>query len=188
MYPGSHEGAVLCQLIERKENDESRGHLTRLFSTCRTRTSLLVLAKPALLLLLGLLIVESPRSALSPPSLLRPSLLALLDVPPRRAAAALAQRNKESQDRRCSRYPHEREHLRADCAFDVELLDGRDGVLHDDEEHGCDHRGYCCEERGEEGEDRDEQADPARVDCDQLHWDHDEGEAGAGEEEGEHPV
>lgn len=60
--------------------------------------------------------------------------------------------------------------------------------MHDDEHDGCDDGCNGGEEGGEEGEDRDQQADPARVDCDQLHGHHDEGKDGASEEEGEHPV
>ena len=73
-------------------------------------------------------------------------------------------------------------------ALDVELLDGGDGVLHDDEEHGRDDGRDGGEEGGQEGQDGDEQGQPARVDREQDHGDHDEGEAGAGEEEAEHPV
>ena len=73
-------------------------------------------------------------------------------------------------------------------AFDVELLDGGDGVLHDDEEYGRDDGRDGGEEGGQEGQDGDEQGQPARVDREQDHGDHDEGEAGAGEEEAEHPV
>lgn len=72
--------------------------------------------------------------------------------------------------------------------FDIELLDGGDGVLHDDEEDCRDDRGDRGEERGQEGEDGDEEGRPAGVDCEEDHGDHDEGEAGAGEEEAEHPV
>ena len=68
------------------------------------------------------------------------------------------------------------------------MLDGGDSVLHDDEQHCCNDRGHGGEKGGQEGEDSDEQADPAGVDCDELHRNHDCGEAGASQEEGEHPV
>ena len=146
--------------------------------------SVLPLPKPPLLLLALL----TNRRALRPPSLLRPRLLPPLNVPPTRAATALAQRNQPSQDSARSSDPHESEHLRSDVALNVELLDGGDGVLHDDEEHGRDDGRNGGEEGGQEGQDGDEQGQPARVDREQDHGDHDEGEAGAGEEEAEHPV
>jgi hypothetical protein len=144
-------------------------------------------AKPSLLLL-ALLINRGRSRSLRSPSLLRSRLLPLLDIPPRRTATALAQRNQESQDRSRSRDPHERKHLRADASLNIELFDGGDGILHDDEEDCGDDGGDGGEEGGEEGEDGNEQADPAGVDCEELDGDHDEGEAGTGEEEGEHPV
>jgi hypothetical protein len=149
----------------------------------RLPTSVLPLPKPTLLL--ALLI---DRRAFRSPSLLRPRLLPLLNIPPTRAATALAQSNQPSQDRRRSGDPHESEHLLSDAAFDVELLDGRDGVLHDNEEDGSDDGGDGGEEGGQEGQDGDEEGQPAGVDCEEDHGDHDEGEAGAGEEEAEHPV
>lgn len=159
-----------------------QGRRTRL-----SRQGLVLLPSEPTLLLLSLL-VEGAGRAIRAPCLLRASLLALLDVPPTGAAAALAQGDQECKDR-CHRcYPHEHEHLRADLSFDVQLLDGCDGSLHDDEHHCCDDRGHRGEEGGQEGEDCDEKADPAGVDCDELHRDHDCGKAGAGEEEGEHPV
>lgn len=138
--------------------------------------------------LLSALLVERTRRALRAPSLLRSCLLALLDVPPARAAAALSQSNQERENGSDSCYPHEREHLRADLSSDVQLLDGGDGVLHDDEHHCCDDRGHGGKKGSQECEDGDQEADPAGVDGDELHRDHDEGEAGAGQEEGEHPV
>jgi hypothetical protein len=147
--------------------------------------SVLALPKPTLLLLLALL---TDRRALRPPSLLRPRLLPLLDVPPTRTATALAQCDQPSQDRARGGDPHESEHLGADAALDVELLDGGDGVLHDYEEDGGDDCGDGGEEGGQEGQDGDEERQPARVDCEEDHGDHEEGEAGAGEEEAEHPV
>ena len=128
------------------------------------------------------------RCTSSPPSLLRTSLLPLLDVSPTRAATALAQSDQPSQDSSRGGDPHESEHLGSDVALDVELLDGRDGVLHDDEEDCCDDCRDGGEEGGQEGEDGDEESRPAGVDCEEDEGDHDEGEAGAGEEEAEHPV
>jgi hypothetical protein len=149
------------------------------------RASVLLPSKPALLLAL---LIERTRCALRAPSLLRPSLLSPLNIPPTRAATALSQRNQESQNRSHSRYPHKRKHLRTNAPLNIQLLDGGDGVLHDDEHYCGDDGGHGGEQRGEESKDRDEKADPPGVDCDELHGDHDEGEAGAGEEEGEHPV
>ena len=167
--------------FQRKKDVEGRDNS----ALVSPRTSVLLPSKPALL---PALLIERPRRTLRTPSLLRPSLLSPLNIPPTRTAAALSERNQESQNRSHSRYPHKRKHLRTNAPLNIQLLDGGDGVLHDDEHHGCDDRGHGGEQRGEESEDRDEQADPAGVDCDQLHGDHDEGEAGAGEEEGEHPV
>ena len=138
--------------------------------------------------LLPALLVERPRRAIRAPCLLRSGLLALLDIPSARAAAALSQCDQECKDGSDSCYPHECEHLRADLSSNVQLLDRGDGILHDDEHHCRDDRSHGGEEGGQEGEDGDQKTDPAGVDCDELHRDHDEGETGASQEEGEHPV
>jgi hypothetical protein len=169
---------------DREREREQEGKLLELSKPSHQHpTSILPLPKPTLLL--ALLI---DRRAFRPPSLLRPRLLPLLNIPPTRAATALAQSNQPSQDSTRGGDPHESKHLSSNTAFDVQLLDGGDGVLHDDEEDCCDDRGDGGEERGQEGEDGDEEGQPAGVDCEEDHGDHEEGQAGAGEEEAEHPV
>jgi hypothetical protein len=116
--------------------------------------SVLLPSEPTLLLLA--LLVEGTGCAIRAPSLLRSGLLALLYIPSARTAAALTQSDKESEDRGCSCYPHERKHLRANFALDVQLLNGGNGSLHDDEKHCCDDRGDSGEKGGQECEDGDE--------------------------------
>lgn len=126
--------------------------------------------------------------SLTSPSSFTPPLLAPPNIPPTSTATTLSQRNQPSQNRTARRNPHESKHLRANLPLDIQLLDGRDGVLHDDEHCCCED---CCdggEEGGQEGEDCYGEVGPARIDCEEHEWDHDCAEAGAREEEAEHPV
>jgi len=108
------------------------------------------------------------------------TLLALLDVAPASAAAAKTHLYEPGKNGKGAGDPHEGEHGGADLGPDVQLVHATDSVLEDDEEDGCDDRGYGYEERVEEGKDGDEQGEPARVDGDWHEEDEDEGETGAG--------
>lgn len=67
--------------------------------------------------------------------------------------ATLTAKDQPGKYSSCSRDPHECEHLRTYLTPDVQLLDRRDGVLHDNKKSGCEHRGDSGEKGGDKGQD-----------------------------------
>lgn len=120
--------------------------------------------------------------------LLVSSLLALLDVSPRRTAAAETHLYEPSEYGESARYPHEGEQGDANFRLDIQLSHTTNSVAEDDEHDGCDDGGDRYEERVEEGEDSNDEGEPARIDGNGHDEDEDEGQDGCGEEKTKHPV
>jgi hypothetical protein len=175
-----------CDVVE-----EIRGRWERLLTSTLPELILLLL-----LLLIGFAddqIIVSDAACLCASSvhvvrLFVPSLLALLDVSPRRTAAAKSHLYEPGKDGESTCHPHEGEQRGTYLRRNVQLSHTTDSVAEDDEHDGCNDRGDGYEEGVEEGEDGDEEGKPARVDGDGHDEDEDKGQDGSGEEKTEHPV
>jgi hypothetical protein len=120
--------------------------------------------------------------------LLAPPLLPFLDIPPTRAATAHAHLNQPNKDGARASRPHESEQRFANFCANVDLGNRANNIPEDDEHNGSHDRGDGDKQSVEESENGNGQREPACIERKRHDEDEDKGEAGAREEEAEHPV
>lgn len=120
--------------------------------------------------------------------LLTSSLLSLLYISPAGTATAKSSLHQPGKDGKRTSHPHERKQSLAYFGANVQFCHRTNSITEDDEHDGCDDGRGSDQEGIEKGEDGDGEGEPAREDGQRHEEDEDEGKAGAGEEEAEHPL
>lgn len=116
------------------------------------------------------------------------SLLACLEISPTCAAAAHAHLDNPGKHRADSSNPHEGEHLFPNVGLDVEFVNAGKRHLQNHKDGGAENGCDGHEDRIQKGEEPDNEGYPSTVDRKDRDKDEDEGEAGACEEQSEHPL